>query len=357
MAPAARSTRSTRRPGSGADRWAGVPAMHAVTSLMRVQQLVIGRLDAILKPHGLTFARYEALVLLVFSSRGSLPLGKMGERLQVHPTSVTSIVRGWRPTGSSYAGPHPRGRPGRARRDHRRAGGRWSRRRPPTWSAPTSGSARSTTRTWQRLSALLPRCGTPPATSERPSDEPMRLDATYAAWGWRCRAPTRRRSGAVEAEGQADRLRRVLAATRPAMGFGFPQGRARRAGRLATPTRSSCRPTSDLRYQWVCAHLPRLDQDEMRELVVDAWRMCVPEDAARPAGAAPTRSPAVAPGRAGRSGARCGRCCTPTCTGSGRRRRAARPQPVLDHLRDHPTPRPPRAVEVRDGQVYRWTSG
>jgi DNA-binding MarR family transcriptional regulator len=74
-------------------RWGGVPAMHAVTSLMRVQQLVIGRLDSLLKPHGLTFARYEALVLLVFSSRGSLPLGKMGERLQVHPTSVTSIVQ------------------------------------------------------------------------------------------------------------------------------------------------------------------------------------------------------------------------------------------------------------------------
>ncbi|MFC5178452.1 MarR family winged helix-turn-helix transcriptional regulator [Nocardioides taihuensis] len=74
-------------------RWPGVPAMHAVTSLMRVQQLVIGQLDALLRPHGLTFARYEALVLLVFSSRGSLPLGKMGERLQVHPTSVTSIVQ------------------------------------------------------------------------------------------------------------------------------------------------------------------------------------------------------------------------------------------------------------------------
>ena len=75
------------------ERWDGVPAMHAVTSLMRVQQLVIGRLDSVLRPHGLTFARYEALVLLVFSSRGSLPLGKMGERLQVHPTSVTSIAR------------------------------------------------------------------------------------------------------------------------------------------------------------------------------------------------------------------------------------------------------------------------
>jgi len=87
--------------------WDRVPAMHAVTSLMRVQQLVIGRLDAILKPHGLTFARYEALVLLVFSSRGSLPLGKMGERLQVHPTSVTSIVRRLETAGLVVRRAHP----------------------------------------------------------------------------------------------------------------------------------------------------------------------------------------------------------------------------------------------------------
>ena len=73
-------------------RWDGVEQMHAVTSLMRVQQLVLGRLDELLKPHGLTFARYEALVLLTFSRAGALPLGKMGRRLQVHPTSVTSII-------------------------------------------------------------------------------------------------------------------------------------------------------------------------------------------------------------------------------------------------------------------------
>jgi DNA-binding MarR family transcriptional regulator len=73
-------------------RWGAVEQMHAVTSLMRVQQLVLAQLDDILKPHGLTFARYEALVLLTFSRAGSLPLGKMGERLQVHPTSVTSII-------------------------------------------------------------------------------------------------------------------------------------------------------------------------------------------------------------------------------------------------------------------------
>jgi DNA-binding MarR family transcriptional regulator len=88
-------------------RWDGVASMHAVTSLMRVQQLVIGQLDAILRPHGLTFARYEALVLLVFSSRGSLPLGKMGERLQVHPTSITSIARRLEAAGHITRRPHP----------------------------------------------------------------------------------------------------------------------------------------------------------------------------------------------------------------------------------------------------------
>ncbi len=90
-----------------AAHWDGVPQMHAVTSLMRVQQLVIGRLDALLKPLGLTFARYEALVLLTFSSRGSLPLGKMGERLQVHPTSVTSIVDRLETSGLVVRRRHP----------------------------------------------------------------------------------------------------------------------------------------------------------------------------------------------------------------------------------------------------------
>jgi DNA-binding MarR family transcriptional regulator len=90
-----------------AERWSGVSAMHAVTSLMRVQQLVLSELDTILKPHGLSFARYEALVLLTFSSRGSLPLGKMGERLQVHPTSITSIIQRLTADGHVIRRPHP----------------------------------------------------------------------------------------------------------------------------------------------------------------------------------------------------------------------------------------------------------
>jgi len=73
-------------------RWEGGAPMAAATSVMRAQQLVVAAVDGALRPFGLTFARYEALVLLFFSRRGSLPLGKMGERLQIHPASVTNIV-------------------------------------------------------------------------------------------------------------------------------------------------------------------------------------------------------------------------------------------------------------------------
>lgn len=66
--------------------------MAAVTSVMRVQQILQLAVDTALRPHGLTFARYEALVLLHFSARGSLPMRVMGDRLQLHPTSVTNIV-------------------------------------------------------------------------------------------------------------------------------------------------------------------------------------------------------------------------------------------------------------------------
>src|ERR1039457_2577099 len=61
-------------------------AMAAVTSIMRAPQILLGELDTLLRPFGLTFARYEALVLLSFSLAGALPLRMIGERLMVHPT-------------------------------------------------------------------------------------------------------------------------------------------------------------------------------------------------------------------------------------------------------------------------------
>src|SRR5580704_165905 len=66
--------------------------MAAVTTIMRVQQILLGELDGLLRPHGLTFARYEALVLLTFSREGALPMSLIGQRLMVHPTSVTNTI-------------------------------------------------------------------------------------------------------------------------------------------------------------------------------------------------------------------------------------------------------------------------
>src|SRR3954454_8831498 len=75
-------------------RWGDEPArpMAAVTSIMRAQQVLLARLNELLGPLGLTFPRYEALMLLSFTRSGALPLGKVGERLQVHRTSVTNII-------------------------------------------------------------------------------------------------------------------------------------------------------------------------------------------------------------------------------------------------------------------------
>jgi DNA-binding MarR family transcriptional regulator len=67
-------------------------AMRAATSVFRVQQILLARFDEVLRPHALTFARYEVLVLLTFSRSGRLPLKVIGSRLMVHPTSVTNAI-------------------------------------------------------------------------------------------------------------------------------------------------------------------------------------------------------------------------------------------------------------------------
>jgi DNA-binding MarR family transcriptional regulator len=81
--------------------------MMAVTSVMRAQQILLARLNEALEEFGLTFARYEALMLLYFSRAGSLPLGKMGARLQVHPASVTNLVNGLERAGYVERTAHP----------------------------------------------------------------------------------------------------------------------------------------------------------------------------------------------------------------------------------------------------------
>jgi DNA-binding MarR family transcriptional regulator len=83
-------------------------SMRAVTSIMRAHQILIAGLDAMLRPYGITFSRYEALVLLSHAHDGALPLSKLGERLQVHATSVTNVVDRLEAAGLVRREPNPR---------------------------------------------------------------------------------------------------------------------------------------------------------------------------------------------------------------------------------------------------------
>ena len=86
-------------------------AMRAATSIFRVQQILLARFDEALRPHDLTFARYEVLVLLTFSRTGELPLKVIGSRLMVHPTSVTNAID--RLTAAGYVRRRPNPADGR----------------------------------------------------------------------------------------------------------------------------------------------------------------------------------------------------------------------------------------------------
>ncbi|MEW1955495.1 MarR family transcriptional regulator [Terrabacter sp. NPDC080008] len=86
---------------------AAADGMAAITSLMRAHQIVLARVEATLKPLGVTFARYEVLMLLWFSKRGSLPMKVIGSRLQVHPTSVTNAVDRLEDAGLVTRSTHP----------------------------------------------------------------------------------------------------------------------------------------------------------------------------------------------------------------------------------------------------------
>ncbi len=86
---------------------ASADGMAAVTSLMRAQQIVQARVDEVLRPLGLTFARYEVLMLLLFSRTGRLPMRRLSSRLQVHPTSVTNAVDRLETSRLVRREPHP----------------------------------------------------------------------------------------------------------------------------------------------------------------------------------------------------------------------------------------------------------
>ncbi|MDN3480365.1 MarR family transcriptional regulator [Arthrobacter sp. APC 3897] len=81
--------------------------MAAVTAVMRTSQILLTRVEGVLKPFGLSFSRFELLALLSFTATGALPMAKAGARLQVHPTSVTNAVDRLEQAGLAARRPHP----------------------------------------------------------------------------------------------------------------------------------------------------------------------------------------------------------------------------------------------------------
>lgn len=104
-----------------------------------------------------------------------------------------------------------------------------------------------------------------PVTAEDVRDVALELPRAYEAW---VRDHRKFRVGSI-----------VFASISPdesLLGFGFP--REERAALVGSePEKFQMPRPSDMRYQWVVARMAALDVDEMRELVVDAWAMCVPK--------------------------------------------------------------------------------
>jgi DNA-binding MarR family transcriptional regulator len=92
--------------------WEGGERLRAALSIIRVEELIRAASTEVLRPLQLSYSRHELLSLLYFSSRGELPLGKLSERLMVHPASVTTTVDSLVKLGFVERVPHPTDRRG-----------------------------------------------------------------------------------------------------------------------------------------------------------------------------------------------------------------------------------------------------
>lgn len=96
------------RAGWSAAGWGSTGlAMANITAIMRVQQILMSRINAVLHPYGLSHPRLEVLMVLLARPDGRLPLGKLGRRLQVYPGAVTSAVDRLEADGMVRRAQHP----------------------------------------------------------------------------------------------------------------------------------------------------------------------------------------------------------------------------------------------------------
>lgn len=85
----------------------GGPRLLASLSIIRVEDLIRTNNAAVLQPLHLTHARHEALAILFFSRDGQMKLSELGQRLLLHPTSITSTVDSLEKLGYVERTPHP----------------------------------------------------------------------------------------------------------------------------------------------------------------------------------------------------------------------------------------------------------
>jgi DNA-binding MarR family transcriptional regulator len=74
------------------ERWGHGDHLAASTAIQQASQLIIARIRRELEPFGLSFASYEALMLLSFTHGGALDQRSMGRRLMVQPASISNTV-------------------------------------------------------------------------------------------------------------------------------------------------------------------------------------------------------------------------------------------------------------------------
>jgi DNA-binding MarR family transcriptional regulator len=86
---------------------AAADGLAAVSSIVRVHQMLMRQADRVLAPLDLTFSRYEALAILYFDPESSMPLARLGKQMQVHQTSITNLVDKLEGQGLVERTPHP----------------------------------------------------------------------------------------------------------------------------------------------------------------------------------------------------------------------------------------------------------
>jgi DNA-binding MarR family transcriptional regulator len=90
-----------------ANGFGGGPRLLASLSIIRVEDLIRTNNAVVLQPLHLTHARHEALAVLFYSRDGQMKLSELGQRLLLHPTSITSTVDSLEKLGYVQRTPHP----------------------------------------------------------------------------------------------------------------------------------------------------------------------------------------------------------------------------------------------------------